>query len=231
MSWRPSPAQHGPVPSNHSAIGGLASAAAPSSPPPTAQTTVRELLTNWSELATPQFIAQPWTLAKQQQNIKAHKRKRKQSVSFSTGFLLSPLFFSFSLLFLIPLTLNSHVFSLTHTQKHTASEEVFALHPDSPSFCVMLRNQSGVELTPFNELFSEVRLSHVLGAASAKGTNAWETQRRARGDVRRKKTADWRNEGASWSLMDMETERVCWGRTKERRDGDRWKRGKPGRGH
>lgn len=55
----PRPAQHGPVPSNHSAIGGLASTAAPSSPPTTAQTTVRELLTNWSELATPQFIAQP----------------------------------------------------------------------------------------------------------------------------------------------------------------------------
>ncbi|CAB1455943.1 unnamed protein product [Pleuronectes platessa] len=31
------------------------------------------------------------------------------------------------------------------------------------------RNQSGVKLTPSNELFSEVRLSQVLGAASAKG--------------------------------------------------------------
>lgn len=44
----------------------------------------------------------------------------------------------------------------------------------------MLRNQSGVKLTPSNELFLEVRLSRLLGAASAKGTNARETQSRAR---------------------------------------------------
>lgn len=58
------PAEHGPVPSNHSASGGLASAA--TSPlhlllllPHTSQITVRELLTNWCELAAAQFIAQP----------------------------------------------------------------------------------------------------------------------------------------------------------------------------
>lgn len=103
MFWRLSPAQHGPVPSNHSTIGGLASAAAassPHSPPPTAQTAVRELLTNWSELASPQFIAQPWTLAKQQQNIKAHKRKRRQFLSLLA--VSPPLFFFFHSLVLDP---------------------------------------------------------------------------------------------------------------------------------
>lgn len=226
MFWRPGPAQHGPVPSNHSAIGGLASAAAPSSPPHTAQTTVRELLTNWSELATPQFIAQPWTQVKQQQNIKAHKRKREHSQFLSLLAVSSPPLSFFHSLVLDPLTLNSRLLlSTAHT--HTVIRGGVCA-TSRLSHCVMFRNQSGVKLTPSNELFSEVRLSHVLQAASAKDTNAQEAQCR---DVRWRKRVDWRNERASWSLMDMETETVCSGRTKGRRDGDRWKRGKQGWGH
>lgn len=61
----------------------------------------------------------------------------------------------------------------------------------------MLRNQSGVKVTPSNELFLEVRLSRLLGAASAKGTNAQETQSRARETCDEERKAEWRNEGAA----------------------------------
>lgn len=173
MFWCPSPAQHGPVPSNHSAIGGLASTAAPSSPPPTAQTTVRERLTNWSELATSQFIAHPWTLVKQQQNIKAHKRKREHSQFLSLLAISFPRFFFFHSSVLDPPNPRLPVY-LTHTVIRRCVSAISRL-----SHCVMLRNQSGVKLTPSNELFSEARLSHVLGVASTKGTNTQETQHRA----------------------------------------------------
>lgn len=151
MFWCPSPTQHGPVASNHSAIGRLASTAAPSSPPPTAQTTVRELLTNWSELATPQFIAQPWTLVKQQQNIKAHKRKRKHSQFLSLLAVSSPPSFSFTLLFLIPPNPQLSLY-LTHTAIRRGVCAISRL-----SHCVLLRNQSGVKLTPSNELLTCVQ--------------------------------------------------------------------------
>ena len=51
--------------------------------------------------------------------------------------------------------------SPTHSR---SSEDVFVLHLG----CVMFRNQSGVKLTPSNKLFSEVRVSRTLKAASAK---------------------------------------------------------------
>lgn len=66
------------------------------------------------------------------------------------------------------------------------------------------------------------------GQPQPKVQTAGKAQRRA-GETcveERARTGEMR--GQAESLMDMETERVCSGRTKGRRDGDRWKRGKQG---
>lgn len=204
MFWCSSPTQHGPVPSNHSAIGGLASTAAPSSPPPTAQTTVWELLTNWSELATPQFIAQPWTLVKQQQNIKAHKRKRKHSFCLCW---LSPLLLILSFTPSVldpPLTLDSLSLSLPHTHTHTQAHGrqkrgVCAIY--RLSHCVMLRNQSEVKLTPPNELLSE---PCVQGSSGQRYKHPGITVQR----WEERKKVNWTSRRANWNMMDVEMGRA-----------------------
>lgn len=80
----------------------------------------------------------------------------------------------------------------------------------------MLRNQSGVKLTPSNELFLEVCLSRLLGAASAKGTNARETQSRARETCDEERKAEWRNEGAAEVWWKWKQKTACSGRTKRK---------------
>ena len=173
MFWRPGPAQHGPVPSNHSTIGGLASAATPSSPPTLSPNNIQTAPDKLERVSHSSVHCTALNARETTTRIKAHERQREHSQFLPLPAVSSPSSFPFTLLFLTqPLSLFTRlVFSLLHAHSHHKRCLHYISAPLAVSCSEINQGLSSHLLTSSSPRYVSAKCS---GRASAKGTNGRE---------------------------------------------------------